>query len=120
MGGGKLSYCRVPWFWSNQYEFKLQSAGLFEGYDEVIERGARAEGRFALLYLKSGMLIGVDTVNMPAEYAAARRAIAARGELAVDFQTSPPVKLRAHATAIAAARPSYSCQAEVAGRSVAR
>ena len=120
MAGGNLSYCRVPWFWSNQYEFKLQSAGLFEGYDEVIERGARGEGRFALLYLKAGVLIGVDAVNMPAEYVAARRTIAARGELSVDAETSPPVKLRVPATPIAVARSSPSCHVEVAERSVAQ
>lgn len=119
MGGGTLSYCRVPWFWSNQYAFKLQSAGLFEGYDEVIERGARGEGRFALLYLKAGLLIGVDAVNMPAEYAAARRAIAARGELAIDAATSPPVKVRVPATA-GVARSSQFGHFEVAERSVAR
>ena len=83
MLGIEASYTRVPWFWSQQYGLKLQSAGLSEGHDEIIERGERAADRFALLYRRGGQLIGVDAVNHPAEYLAARRAIAERGELAV-------------------------------------
>ncbi|MFN0186087.1 MAG: NAD(P)/FAD-dependent oxidoreductase [Aquabacterium sp.] len=81
MAGKPARYVRVPWFWSQQYELKLQSAGLSEGHDEIIERGDRALKRFALLYRRGGQLIGVDAVNLPAEYLAARKAIAARGEL---------------------------------------
>jgi 3-phenylpropionate/trans-cinnamate dioxygenase ferredoxin reductase component len=92
MGGGDLKYRRVPWFWSNQYEFKLQSAGLFDGFDEIIERGERATGRFALLYRKAGQLIAVDAVNMPAAYLAARRTIGLRGEVAIDAATIPQLR----------------------------
>ena len=120
MGGGNLSYCRVPWFWSNQYEFKLQSAGLFDGYDSVIERGDRSAGRFALHYFKAGLLVAVDAVNMPAEYLAARRAIALRGELAVDGETVPPTRLRANETGTTGVRSSTSGHAGVAERSLAR
>lgn len=81
MAGHPARYVRVPWFWSQQYELKLQSAGLSEGHDEVIERGDRALKRFALLYRRAGQLIGVDAVNLPAEYLAARKTIAARGEV---------------------------------------
>lgn len=81
MAGEPARHVRVPWFWSQQYDLKLQSAGLSEGHDTVIERGDRSLKRFALLYLRSGELIGVDAVNLPAEYLAARKAIAARGEV---------------------------------------
>ncbi len=81
MAGGHALYTRVPWFWSHQYELKLQSAGLFDGHDEVLECGDRSAHRFALKYLRRGQLIGIDAVNMPAEYLAARKTIAARGEL---------------------------------------
>ena len=80
MAGHPARYVRVPWFWSQQYDLKLQSAGLSEGCDEIIERGDRAHKRFALLYRRAGELIGIDAVNLPAEYLAARKAIAARGE----------------------------------------
>lgn len=81
MAGRPARYVRVPWFWSQQYDLKLQSAGLSEGHDEIIERGDPALKRFALLYRRAGQLIGVDAVNLPAEYLAARKTIAARGEL---------------------------------------
>jgi 3-phenylpropionate/trans-cinnamate dioxygenase ferredoxin reductase subunit len=119
MAGGSLSYCRVPWFWSHQYEFKLQSAGLFDSHDEIIERGDRREGRFALLYLKAGLLVAVDAVNMPAEYVAARRAIGLRGELAVDGESNPRSRPRASANA-AGVRSAKSGLADMAERSVAR
>ncbi len=81
MLGKATRYVRVPWFWSQQYGLKLQSAGLSEGCDEAIERGDHAAKRFARLYFRAGQLIGVDAINLPGEYLAARKAMAARGEL---------------------------------------
>lgn len=88
MAGQRTRYVRVPWFWSQQYDLKLQSAGLSEGHDEIIERGDRALKRFALLYRRAGQLIGVDAVNLPGEYLAARKVIAARGELPATTATA--------------------------------
>ena len=76
LAGEATRYAAVPWFWSNQYEYKLQIAGTFVGHDEVVERGNRAAGSFALLYRRRGALIGVDAVNMPREYMATRRELA--------------------------------------------
>jgi 3-phenylpropionate/trans-cinnamate dioxygenase ferredoxin reductase subunit len=120
MGGGELTYKRVPWFWSNQYEYKLQSAGLFDGFDEIVERGNPAEGRFALLYRKAGQLIAVDAVNMPAAYLSARRAIALRGEIAIDTAMIPqPVTVRASAPVIGESRTSTIERPERTPRSIA-
>jgi 3-phenylpropionate/trans-cinnamate dioxygenase ferredoxin reductase subunit len=76
MFGDLRIYDRVPWFWSQQYEFKLQSAGVFQDHDEIVEVGRPSEGSFALLYRKAGKLIAVDAVNMPREYLSARKQIA--------------------------------------------
>jgi 3-phenylpropionate/trans-cinnamate dioxygenase ferredoxin reductase component len=62
----------VPWFWSDQYDLKLQIAGLFNGYDRVVVRGAPETKSFAAFYLRDGQLIAVDAVNRPAEYAAGK------------------------------------------------
>jgi 3-phenylpropionate/trans-cinnamate dioxygenase ferredoxin reductase subunit len=78
MCGEHRRYAEIPWFWSQQYEFKLQSVGTFEGFDDVEERGSVAAGAFALLYRRQGALLGVDAVNLPREYMAARKAMAAR------------------------------------------
>jgi 3-phenylpropionate/trans-cinnamate dioxygenase ferredoxin reductase subunit len=56
-------YDPVPWFWSDQYETKLQSAGLLEGYDTAEIVGDPAEGRFSVDYRKNDLLIAVDAVN---------------------------------------------------------
>jgi 3-phenylpropionate/trans-cinnamate dioxygenase ferredoxin reductase subunit len=78
IAGGALRYRRVPWFWSQQYDCRLQSAGLPEGYDTVEERGDRGAGRFALRYRRAGELVAVDAVNLPGEYLSARREIERR------------------------------------------
>jgi 3-phenylpropionate/trans-cinnamate dioxygenase ferredoxin reductase subunit len=66
-----------PWFWSEQYDLRLQIAGLSEGYDEVVVRGDPATKRFAAFYLKNGVLIAVDAVNSPKEFMSAKPLIAA-------------------------------------------
>ena len=76
MIGNDCRYAEIPWFWSNQYEHKLQTAGCFDGYDEIVERGNRHSGRFALVYCKEGLPIAVDAINMPREYMAVRKLLA--------------------------------------------
>jgi 3-phenylpropionate/trans-cinnamate dioxygenase ferredoxin reductase subunit len=78
IAGTPMPYRRVPWFWSQQYDQKLQSAGLADGHDAIEERGDRGAGRFALRYLRGGELIAVDAINLPGEYLAARREIERR------------------------------------------
>lgn len=95
MAGGQAIYSRVPWFWSQQYDLKMQSAGLSDGHDRIVECGDRSSHRFALKYLRDGQLIGIDAINMPAEYLAARKTMAARGELASVPQPCPAPGLAA-------------------------
>ena len=79
MCGEACAYAEVPWFWSQQYEFKMQSAGLCDGFDLIEERGSMASGSFALLYRKGSELLAVDAINMPGEYMAARKQLAENG-----------------------------------------
>jgi 3-phenylpropionate/trans-cinnamate dioxygenase ferredoxin reductase subunit len=76
--GDELHYSQVPWFWSDQYDLKLQIAGLSTGYDQTIVRGEPADKKFACLYLKNGVLIAVDAINAPREFMQAKTLIAAR------------------------------------------
>ncbi|MAP95599.1 MAG: pyridine nucleotide-disulfide oxidoreductase [Ponticaulis sp.] len=71
----------VPWFWSDQYNIKLQIAGLSQGYDEVVVRGDPANESFAVFYFADGKFISVDAVNAPAEFLSAKRLIAADAAL---------------------------------------
>ena len=76
---GKLeAYDTLPWFWSDQYDLKLQIAGLSQGFDRVVLRGSSATGRsFAAFYFAGDRLLAVDAVNRPKEFMAVRRALVA-------------------------------------------
>jgi 3-phenylpropionate/trans-cinnamate dioxygenase ferredoxin reductase subunit len=74
--GAPTSYDPVPWFWSDQYEFKLQIAGLFDGHDAAAETADPANGQFSVEYRKDGRLIAVDSVNDARSHMLARRRIA--------------------------------------------
>jgi 3-phenylpropionate/trans-cinnamate dioxygenase ferredoxin reductase component len=81
--GKAKAYDALPWFWSDQYDLKLQIAGLSQGYDEVIVRGDRQNSRsFAVFYLKDGKVISVDAINKAAEFMVGKRLIS--GKLVVD------------------------------------
>ncbi|KQY56426.1 NAD(P)/FAD-dependent oxidoreductase [Nocardioides sp. Root140] len=75
--GRERQISALPWFWSDQYDLKLQIAGLNTGYDEIVLRGDRSTGRdFACFYLGKGRLIAADCVNRPQEFMFSKRAIA--------------------------------------------
>ena len=76
--GDDISYAQVPWFWSDQYDLKLQIAGLSQGYDETVLRGDPAARSFACCYLADGILIAVDAINAPRDFMQAKPLIAAR------------------------------------------
>jgi 3-phenylpropionate/trans-cinnamate dioxygenase ferredoxin reductase component len=69
---GQTHNVEAPWFWSDQYDLKLQIAGLFQGYDHVVFRGVMADRAFAAFYYKGDRLIAVDAVNRPGEYLGAK------------------------------------------------
>jgi 3-phenylpropionate/trans-cinnamate dioxygenase ferredoxin reductase subunit len=69
-------YDPVPWFWSDQYELKLQMAGLSDGYDDARTVGDVAAARFSVEYRKAGKLIAVDAVNDGRAYMGGRKRIA--------------------------------------------
>jgi 3-phenylpropionate/trans-cinnamate dioxygenase ferredoxin reductase subunit len=76
MLGRPQHYDPVPWFWSDQYELKLQMAGLSEGYDDAQTVGDVAAARFSVEYRKGGKLIAVDAVNDGRAYMSGRKRIA--------------------------------------------
>ena len=70
--GGTDEYKAVPWFWSNQYDLKLQTVGLSRGYDDLVVRGDPATRAFSLVYLRGGAVIALDCVNVVRDYAQGR------------------------------------------------
>jgi 3-phenylpropionate/trans-cinnamate dioxygenase ferredoxin reductase subunit len=69
-------YNTAPWFWSDQYDLKLQTVGLFSGHDKWVLRGNLASRSFSVFYFLSGRLIAVDSVNRIQDHMLARRLIA--------------------------------------------
>lgn len=75
--GDPQSYDAFPWFWSNQYDLRLQTAGLSVGYDQTVLRGKPEDRSFSVVYLKQGRVIALDCVNMVKDYVQGRKLIEA-------------------------------------------
>ncbi|HLS85720.1 MAG TPA: oxidoreductase C-terminal domain-containing protein, partial [Burkholderiales bacterium] len=92
--GKGLPYDAVPWFWSDQYDAKLQMAGLCAAQDEEVVRGSQEEGKFSVYYLRAGRLVAVHSINRPADHMLARKLIAARVEPDVERLADPGFDLK--------------------------
>lgn len=80
--GKKPPAIQVPWFWSDQYDVKMQMAGLSAGHDHAVVRGNPDVGRsFAVFYLRAGTLIAVDAVNRAPEFMMSKQLIAERAKI---------------------------------------
>lgn len=87
--GVHAPYAPVPWFWSDQYDWKLQTAGLAVAPDREIALAGHREGAFAVWYMKHGRAIAVDTVNDGKTHMAARRIFASGHALTADAIETP-------------------------------
>jgi 3-phenylpropionate/trans-cinnamate dioxygenase ferredoxin reductase component len=94
--GKPAPYASVPWFWSDQGDLKLQIAGLTMGCDEVVTRGDVAGTSCAAFCFKEGRLLGVETVNRPADHMVARRLIGHRVSLTPKQAADEHFDLKAH------------------------
>jgi 3-phenylpropionate/trans-cinnamate dioxygenase ferredoxin reductase subunit len=92
--GTDTAYNQVPWFWSDQYDLKLQIAGLSEGYDDVVIRGNPAERSFSCVYLREGRLIAVDAINAPRDFVQSKQLIADGAILDADRLADSEVTLQ--------------------------
>ncbi|MEO1169201.1 MAG: FAD-dependent oxidoreductase [Pseudomonadota bacterium] len=73
--GTPAEYETIPWFWSNQYNLKLQTVGLSTGHDATVLRGDPAARSFSIVYLKEGRVIALDCVNATKDYVQGRKLI---------------------------------------------
>lgn len=76
--GQRIPHASVPWFWSDQYNLKLQMAGLSQGYDRAVVRGSMSADSFVAFYLRDGVVIALDSVNRPADFMAGKKMVAGR------------------------------------------
>jgi len=70
--GEPMPYAAVPWFWSNQYDLRLQTVGLSVGHDERVLRGDPASRSFSVVYLRQGHVVALDCVNRTKDYVQGR------------------------------------------------
>jgi len=73
--GHQAHYHAVPWFWSNQYDLKLQTIGLSAGFDQAVLRGDPAVRSFSVVYLKQARVIALDCVNAVKDYVQGRKLV---------------------------------------------
>ena len=76
--GDPQPYDALPWFWSNQYDLRLQTAGLSIGHDRAVLRGDPATRSFSVVYLKEGQVIAIDAVSRTKDYVQGQKAVKAR------------------------------------------
>ena len=84
--GKPEKYAEVPWFWSDQYDLKLQMTGLSEPGDTVVIRGSMPERKFSACYLRHGVFVACNAVNMAKDFLQSKKLIAAKNQI-------DPVKL---------------------------
>ena len=91
--GSKDPYDQVPWFWSDQYDHKLQLVGISGKHDEVIMRGSESEKKFLLFYLKNSELIAVNAINSSKEFLICRKLVANKVKISSDAIRDQSVNL---------------------------
>ena len=94
LAGEEVPYDAVPWFWSNQYDLKLQTVGLSTGYDATVLRGDPATRSFSVIYLKAGAVIALDCVNATRDYVQGRALVCGRAVIDPELLADASVPLK--------------------------
>jgi len=79
--GNPAPYTATPWFWSNQYDLRLQTMGLSTGYDDLVVRGDPASRSFSIVYFRQGRVTALDCVNLTRDYVQGRKLVEARATI---------------------------------------
>jgi 3-phenylpropionate/trans-cinnamate dioxygenase ferredoxin reductase component len=94
IAGQEAIYDTVPWFWSNQYDVKLQTIGLSSGYDNAITRGDPSSRSFSIVYLRDGKVIALDCVNAVRDYAQGRKLVVDRAKISPECLANAAMPLK--------------------------
>jgi len=94
IAGRRAKYNAVPWFWTDQFDVRLQMAGLSQGYDEAVTRGNPDAQKFSVYYFKQAALIAVDSINRPADHIVARRLLASHAPVTPSQAADETVNLK--------------------------
>ncbi len=95
INGKEKPYNSLPWFWSDQFDLKLQIAGLSQGYDDIVIRGDIESSRsFAAYYFKGDKLLAVDAVNAPRDFMMTRMVLSKGKNLDKAILRNPDAELK--------------------------
>jgi len=94
--GDAQAYHAVPWFWTNQYQLKLQMAGFSTDFDEYVIRGDMDTKKFSVFYYKNHQLIGADSLNKPADHLGVRKLIQAGISPTKEAIKNTSIKVKEH------------------------
>ena len=92
--GEDSRYAEIPWFWSDQYDLKLQIAGLSQGYDKAVIRGEPGKRSFSCVYLSGSRILAVDAVNNPKDFLQAKKLIADRATMDLERLADANIELK--------------------------
>jgi 3-phenylpropionate/trans-cinnamate dioxygenase ferredoxin reductase component len=101
--GASESYRALPWFWSDQYDLKLQMAGVNTGFTHHAVRGSVEDRKFSVFYFRGESLIAVDSINRPQDHMLARKLLAIGAQLSPLAASDPAFDLKALASSVAQA-----------------
>lgn len=92
--GEDVPYAATPWFWSHQYDVKLQTVGISSGYDQTILRGRPSDAKFSVIYLRQGQVIAIDCINNMKDFVQGRKLVEAKSivDPKVAFNIEVPLK----------------------------
>ena len=94
IAGRRTKYNSLPWFWTDQYEIKLQMAGISAGHDRVVTRGNAEARKLSVFYFRDGKLIAVDSINRPVDHMIGRKLIASGAKLTPEECADESVDLK--------------------------
>ncbi|MGB0034361.1 MAG: FAD-dependent oxidoreductase [Candidatus Acidiferrales bacterium] len=77
IAGRRERYCALPWFWTDQFDIKLQMAGISHGHDRIVTRGNPENRKLSVFYFKGDRLVAIDSINRPLDHMVGRKLIAA-------------------------------------------
>jgi 3-phenylpropionate/trans-cinnamate dioxygenase ferredoxin reductase subunit len=94
IAGRRSAYRALPWFWTDQFDIKLQMAGISQGHDQIATRGSAETRKLSVFYFKQKRLIAIDSINRPLDHMFGRKILAAGVQLTPEQAADESVDLR--------------------------
>jgi 3-phenylpropionate/trans-cinnamate dioxygenase ferredoxin reductase component len=94
ISGRRNRYRALPWFWTDQFDIKLQMAGISQGHDRIVTRGNRESRKLSVFYFRENQLVAIDSINRPLDHMIGRKLLAAGVPLTPDQAADENVDLK--------------------------